>query len=118
MYILRIRNIFYSKIFNFLNTNALGSAHDSCFCCLQLEQSLKDGTCDGELIAKLVNFPFTSNEIPWETKLGVLLGAKVFTLEGNPDENVLKIFAPAGKRDTFSKLGRIVFVFVYNSKYS
>jgi hypothetical protein len=57
---------------------------------------LKDGSCGSDLIDKLVQFPLLSADIPWETKLGVLLGAKVVVLEGDCDEQFLTVIAPSG----------------------
>ena len=68
------------------------------FFSFQLEQGLKDGSCGSDLIDKLVQFPFLSTDIPWETKLGVLLGAKVIVLEGNCDEQFLTVIAPSGMK--------------------
>jgi hypothetical protein len=50
----------------------------------------------------MIQFPLQSTDIPWETKLGVLLGAKVFIDCGNCDENFLTVLGPSGIAFTFS----------------
>jgi len=53
-------------------------------------------------VEKMIQFPLQSTDIPWETKLGVLLGAKVFIDCGNCDENFLTVLGPSGIAFTFS----------------
>jgi hypothetical protein len=59
---------------------------------------LKDGVRGPELVGRLAGVPIVSSDVTWETKLGVLLGARVVVDEGLADQTFLDALGPAGKR--------------------